>query len=264
MAPFRQEYRDRTTTRSPFMTTRFALSTAFSAVLLLTVPACQEKSGSVPDVPAEELTSDVPELDAVHEIMAPMWHDAFPARDVDAIRAAVAEFKPLVAALDTAQLPGILQDKAPRWNEQKGLLMESFHGLEQAAEEGNDEGVMAFAEAFHMNYEGLVRIIRPVIPELDVFHQKLYALYHYYGPGYDLAKITRSAEEMAQALPPLEAATLPERLSDRQEDFDAAVAELGARVAALQASLEDPARPDVEAAIEEVHTAYEAVEDIFN
>jgi hypothetical protein len=176
----------------------------------------------------------------------------------------VAEFDPLVAALDTAQLPGILQDKAPRWNEQKSRLVKSFHGLEQAAEEGDEEGVLTFAEAFHMNYEGLVRIIRPVIPELDAFHQKLYGLYHYYGPGYDLAKITRSAEEMAQAIPPLQAATLPERLSDRQADFDAAVAELGARVAALQASLEDPDRPEVEAAIEEVHSAYESVEGIFN
>ena len=40
-----------------------------------------------------------------------------------------------------------------------------------------------------MIYEGLVRIIRPPLPELEAVHQHLYGLYHYYGPGYDLEKI---------------------------------------------------------------------------
>lgn len=238
----------------------------FSAALgaLVLVSACAEESGSVPEVPAEELARSVPELEAVHEVMRPMWHEAWPARDMDAIRTAVTEFEPLVAAVDQAQLPGILQDEQGRWDEQKALFLDSFHKMQEAAATGTDEELLAYAEAFHMNYEGLVRIVRPVVPELDQFHQYLYGLYHYYGPGYDLEKIRAAVDGMASMMPALGEAKLPERLADRQDEFDSAVVELGGRVAALLMTLEDPSREKVLAAMEEVHTAYQTVEGIFD
>jgi hypothetical protein len=243
-----------------------SLSRVVPILLLGTVvafSACAEKSGSVPEVPVDEITAEVAELDAVHDVMGPMWHTAFPAKDFEAIRAAVTDFGPLLAALDAVQLPGILQDKQARWDEQNALLTSSYDGLKAAAEAGSEDEMLAFAEAFHMNYEGMVRIIRPVVPELDVFHQALYGLYHYYGPGYDLEKITGAAEAMAVAVPPLQAAELPSRVAEHQADFEAGVTALGEEVAALQATLADPDRDTVEAAIEAVHAAYEHVEDIF-
>lgn len=235
-----------------------ALSTA------LAVSACAPEGGSVPEVPVEEVTRSVPELDAVHEVMQPMWHDAWPAGDAEAIRASVSEFEPLVAALDAAELPGILQDEQPRWDEQKALLMGSFQGMQEAAEAGEDEQLLAYAEALHMNYEGLVRIVRPVVPELEEYHQHLYGLYHYYGPGYDLEKIRQSAESMAATLPALQGVELPERLAERQAEFDAAVSQLAAKTEALMQTLEDPRRESVEEAVEEVHNAYQAVEAVFD
>jgi hypothetical protein len=110
----------------------------------------------------------------------------------------------------------------------------------------------------------MVRIIRPVVPELDAFHRHLYGVYHHYGPAYDLDKILQAADEMGEAMPPLAAATLPERLAHRQQDFHAAVQELSGKVAVLLMALENPDRSEVEAAIEEVHTAYQAVEAVFD
>ena len=103
-----------------------------------------------------------------------------------------------------------------------------------------------------------------MVPELETFHQHLYGLYHYYGPGYDLEKIQRAADAMAADVPPLQAAQLPSRLEDRQKTFEASVAELGNQVAALLLVLQDPSREEVDAAIEAVHDAYEAVEGIFD
>lgn len=246
------------------MSFRSLLSGALVPALPVLLWACAQESGSVPEVPAAEVTAEVPELDAVHEVMAPMWHDAFPARDITAIQGAVSDFEPLLNALDEAPLPGILQDKQARWDEQKALLWESFQGLKAAAAAGNEDQILAYAETFHMNYEGMVRIIRPVVPELDAFHQHLYGLYHYYGPGYDLEKIQSSAEAMAAAVPPLQAAQLPDRLSQRQEEFEAAVVALGDNVATLLIVLENPTKEEVEAAIEAVHSAYEAVEGLFD
>jgi hypothetical protein len=222
-----------------------------------------EESGSVPAVPEAEVTAEVPELDAVHEFMQPLWHDAFPARDYDAIAAAIPDLERTVSALSEAELPGILQDKQTQWDAQKQLLLETFDGLKSAVTTGNQEQMLAYTEAFHMNYEGMVRIVRPVLPELEAFHRHLYGVYHYYGPGYDLEKIRASAEEMTAAIPPLQAAQLPERLAEHQAHFETAVTQLGEAVGALMATLEDPSRADVEAAIERVHAAYEEVESIF-
>lgn len=226
--------------------------------------ACAEEYGSVPEVPVEEITPSVAELDAVHEVMEPMWHQAFPAKDFTAIQASVPEFEPLLLALEGAALPGILQDKEPQWEESMGRLLEAFQGLKTAAADGDEDGMLGFAEAFHMNYEGMVRIIRPVVPELDAFHRHLYGVHHYYGPVYDLDKIIQEANDMAAAIPPLEAAKLPARLTERQAEFDAAVAELGGKLAVLLMALENPDRDEVIAAIDGVHTAYLATDAIFD
>ncbi|MFC1574508.1 hypothetical protein ACFL3Z_00320 [Gemmatimonadota bacterium] len=232
--------------------------------LLLALPGCAEKPGSVPEVPASELTAQVAELDAVHEIMAPMWHDAFPARDFAAIQEAVPQFESRLAALDGVELPGILQDKAARWGEQKQLLMDSFEGLKTAAEADNQDGMLAYAEAFHMNYEGMVRIIRPVLPELEAFHQHLYGLYHYYGPGYDVEKMENAARDMAAAIPSLQGATLPENLASHQGHWGMVVDRMGQNIGALMSVLQDPNREDVNAAIEAVHADYSELEGIFD
>jgi hypothetical protein len=230
----------------------------------LLISACAPDPESVPEVPAEEVTRAVPELEAVHTVMAPMWHTAWPAGDTAAVREAVADFEPLIVALDTAELPGILQDEQARWDERKALLMGSFQSMQEAAEAGDHEALMAHAEALHMNYEGLVRIVRPLVPALDRFHQELYGLYHYYGPGYDLEKIRRSADAMAAVLPDLREVELPDRLADRQAEFDAAVARLAEETTALVAVLEDPERDEVDNAIDRVHTAYQDTESVFD
>jgi len=246
------------------MSTRIALSMFTVAALLLLLPACGQQSGSVPEVPEAELAAEVPELDAVHEVMSPLWHEAFPAQDYEAIAAAVPQFEASLSALVDAGLPGILQDKQARWEEQKQILMDSYEGLKAAVDAGNQAEMLAYTEAFHMNYEGMVRIIRPVLPELETFHQHLYGLYHYYGPGYDLEKIEGAATDMAAAVPPLQAAELPERLAEHQAHFEMVVTDLGEAVDALMATLSDPTRADVDAAIDGVHSAYEEVEGIFD
>jgi hypothetical protein len=225
---------------------------------------CAQEPEPVPEVPAHELTRSVPALDAIHEVMVPMWHQAWPARDVEAIRASVSEFEPLIVALDSAELPGILRDEQERWDARKAELLESFHGMQEAAAAGDDDALLAHAEALHMDYEGLVRIVRPLVPELDTFHQELYGLYHYYGPAYDLEKIRRSAEAMDAALPDLAAVQLPDRLAEHQPAFDAAVGRLDEETDALVQALEDPDRDRVEAATDRVHAAYQAVEAMFD
>ena len=243
---------------------RRTLQTIAPGLTFVIISACAEEPGSVPEVPAEELSAQVPELDAIHEVMLPMWHEAFRARDIAAIQAAVPEFQPLLEALDTATLPGILQDQQEDWDGAKAHLMESYQWLQSAADAGNEDAILGSAEAFHMSYEAMERIIRPVVPELEAFHQHLYGVYHYYGPGFDLEKIREGADAMGSAIPPLEAAQLPSNLQDRQADFEARVVHLGDQVAILLIALENPSRAEVQEAVEAVHTAYQSVKEIFD
>jgi len=244
----------------PVRTDLLSVTLASAMTLLF---GCADKPGSVPEVPAEEITTSVPELSAVHEFMQPLWHDAFPARDFERIRELVPEFEPALTALDGVELPGILQDKEEAWNQGKVVLANAFEGLKAAADAGNEEEMLGYAEAFHMSYEGLVRIIRPPLPELEAVHQHLYGLYHYYGPGYDLEKIREAATEMAALIPDLQAAELPSRLSDHQDHFEMAVTTLGETIGALMATLDDPSKEAVTAAIEAVHAAYAEIDGIF-
>jgi len=105
---------------------------------------------------------------------------------------------------------------------------------------------------------------RGIVPELEAFHQELYKLYHYYNPANDEAKTRETVAAMVEKLEPLRAVTLPERLADRQGDFDVGVAALGEDVNALRAALDTGNREAVQAAVESVHSAYQAVEAIFD
>jgi hypothetical protein len=82
------------------MTRRSGITVAALALVTLGLSACGQRSGSVPEVPAEELSAQVAELDGIHEIMRPLWHDAFPARDFDAIREMAPQFEEKLVALD--------------------------------------------------------------------------------------------------------------------------------------------------------------------
>ena len=119
--------------------------------------ACGDKSGSVPEVPEEELTASVPELRQFTSSWNPSGTMRFPAKDFDPIQELVPQFEPTLAALDAVELPGILQDKQASGTRERWPRRTASEGLKTAAETGNEEEMLGYAETFHMSYEGLVR-----------------------------------------------------------------------------------------------------------
>jgi hypothetical protein len=232
-----------------------------SAVLGLV--ACGGRSRSASEVPESDVKAEVAAFDAVHDLVYPLWHDAFPRKDYAEIQELVPQFEPLLAAVDTVLLPGILRDKQAAWDEQKAKMMASFDGLRQAASANDRPGMLKYAEAFHMDYETLGRVVRPVVPELDAFHQELYKLYHYYLPAYDVARIREAVAAMREKMPALQAARLPARLAEKQGAFDEGVTALGEKLQALATDMDQPSRKGVREGVEQVHSAYEAVEKLF-
>jgi hypothetical protein len=206
----------------------------------------------------------VAELDAVHQVMYPLWHDAFAAKDAATITELVPQFEPLLADLQAVELPGILRHKEEAWDDGVREVMGSYESLQQAVEAEDLDAMLQHTEEFHRRYEGLVRLIRPLVPELEAFHTDLYRVYHYYLPEWDMESLREAAVAMKAKMEPLAEAELPERLQDRRETFSAAVTALGAAVDGLTEALADGDRETVRAAVERVHTAYGEVEEVFD
>lgn len=236
---------------------------------VFTLFACQKEESSrsehvKPEISAEELQADVPALRDLHGVVYPLWHDAYPEKDYDLIKEILPETDELTAKLDAAELPGILRDKKLEWEKGKENLKNSLQDLHSAVDEENHEAMLDQVEAFHSAFEKLVRIIRPVIPELEAFHQELYQLYHYYMPNYELDNIIKTVIAMKEKLAPLKEVQLPQRLAGRQEQFDVAVQELETHIQELSQAVEKNDADLIKEAVEKVHTTYQKTESVFD
>ncbi len=212
----------------------------------------------------EELEASVPALKDLHEVVYPLWHTAYPNKDYKLIKELLPQADDLTGKLDAAKLPGILRDKQADWDKGKAVLKSALKELHAAVEADNEEAMLEQTEAFHSAFEGLVRTIRPMVPELEAFHQELYKLYHYYAPEYDLTQIRVAVAAMQEKIPPLKKAELPKRVAERKKDFDAAVAQLEKAVAELAKTVKTDNKDDVLKAVETAHTAYLGTREIFD
>jgi len=216
------------------------------------------------EVTQEELTAFVPELRDLHEVVYPLWHSAFPDKDYDLIKELLPQAVSLTEELDQAQLPGILRDKQEAWDQGKEKLKEALDELKNAVESDDQEGMLNQTEAFHAGFERLMRIVRPVIPELDDFHKEMYKLYHYSAPNFDLEAIRSNVMAMKEKLTPLKEALLPKRLADREDEFETAVIELEAAVNELAEIVKKDDKEMILQDVEKAHAAYQKTEHIFD
>ena len=242
------------------------LGSASSAPLVLSQESVATKApaSAATDISEKELSTSIPALARLREVIRPLWHNAYPAKNYAMIKDLLPRADTLVAELDKATLPGILRDKQGIWEGGKEDLKWVLGNLHAAANAEDQEKMLKQVEAFHAAFERLVRAVRPVVPELEAFHQELYKLYHYYTPLYDLENIRAASSAMTEKMAALKAAQLPKRLADRQEKFQAAVLKLEIAVDELSATVKTNARKEIEAAVQKVHDAYKETEQLFD
>jgi len=242
-----------------FRSSPFFLLTFCSIVATTIAAAPQEKHAPAP----AETLAKVPALEAFHEVVFPMWHDAWPNKNIAKLVGMLPDVKRGVAGIANAELPGILREKKAVWIQGVKELQLAAGAYEAAAIAADSQGLLNATERLHMRYEGLVRVIRPVLREIDDFHASLYALYHYFLPHYSLEKIGASATELKAKMGPLGKASLPERWKAKSATFARSRADLGTAVDALEAAVAGKNEARVKAAVEEVHARYEAMTAVF-
>ena len=211
----------------------------------------------------EEMKSSVPALDAMHEVIMPLWHDAWPNKDVKTMAAMVPDIERHMAAINKAELPGILRDKQALWVAGVADLNATVAAYKAAAAAGNNDDLLKAAEKLHSQYEGLVKIVRPVLKEMEDFHASLYVLYHYQMSPFQLAKATESIQALKLKMDVLNKAVLPDRMKAQNDAFTSQRARLSKSVDTLVALLPGKDEAKIKEAIEMMHAGYENLEKVF-
>lgn len=225
-------------------------------MLLVSINYAQDKQ--------HETNASIPELDNFHEVIYTIWHTAWPEKDVKLLKSLLPDIEKGYKELVKAKLPGILRDKQAKWDAGMKILTATYEAYKAAAGKDEKQPLLDAAEKLHANYEGLVRAIRPVLKEVDSFHQELYSLYHYYTPEYKFDKIKNSSAVLTAKMAELKGAKLSERQKGKKDAFDKAVGELDKAVADFAAVVKAGNNKDkIKAAVETVHTKYQAVEKVF-
>jgi hypothetical protein len=211
-----------------------------------------------------ETKSEVPALTAMHDIIYPIWHTAYPEKDVKALRGFVPQVEEYAAKVLAAKLPGILRDKQAKWDEGLAKLRAAVDGYKVAAAGMDDAALLAAAETLHTNYEGLVRTIRPVLPEVDAFHQVLYVVNHTYAPEKSYDKIREVSAELLSKAEAAARATLPTRLEPKSTEYAKAATELVEACRQLDAAAKGHDHEGMLDGVDRVHVKYQALEKIFD
>jgi hypothetical protein len=237
----------------------FSLLIVAGALLGLSITPAAAQPAPKP----EDLKASVPALEAMHDVIMPLWHDAWPNKDVKAMAAMLPDIEKHVAAVNKAELPPILRDKKAAWAAGVYDLKQTAAAYKAAVAAGDDEALLKAAEKLHAQYEALVKVVRPILKEMEDFHASLYVLYHYQMHPFQLAKAAESIGALRVKMDALNKAALPDRLKAKTDAFNAQRARLSKSVDEVAALLDSRDEPKIKAAIEMMHTQYENLEKVF-
>ena len=213
---------------------------------------------------SSEIDSSIPELSEFHEVIYPIWHTAYPTKDIGMLKEMTSEVNDGAEKIYSAQLPGILRDKKEEWDEGVKKFRSSVERYNEAMEGSNGE-MLSSAEELHSNYEMLVRIIRPVTKEVDEFHKVLYMIYHHYWPNKNKEEFNTAVDDLVIRAEELNTCVLPKWVKDKTEIFKEQSQKLLNSTSKLKELKNNSANDsDIEKAIESVHNEYVALEALFN
>jgi hypothetical protein len=230
-------------------------------IFLVLAFTCQPLlSQEAPKDRTTETSATVPALNDFHTVIFKIWHAAWPNKDYDMLTALLPEIEQGIIAVANAELPGILREKKAAWRNDVEKLQAIFGEYKVAIEAKQRQPLLDAAEKLHA---ALVRVIRPPLKALEDFHSVLYVLYHYYMPQDSLEEVKVSIGQLQDKMGALNKVSLPPRFKGKEESFTAARNQLDKAVAELAAMVRSNEFGKIKAAVEVVHTSYQAVAKIF-
>ncbi|MEW5844108.1 MAG: hypothetical protein AB1775_12680 [Bacteroidota bacterium] len=212
-----------------------------------------------------EVSSDVKELTAYHDVIYPIWHTGWPQKDIKFLSSLVGDVEQGYKKIEKAVLPGILREKKAKWEDGIKKLGVCVDMYKVAASKNDSVSLLNAVEKLHSQYEAMVRLIRPVLKEVEEFHQVLYMVYHYYVPKDEFEKTKEAAAKLKVRAEAIDKAKLPERLKSKEESFNKIRIDLTAAVDKLnQVVKAGNNKKAVDQAVDGVHAKYQELEKIFD
>ncbi len=206
--------------------------------------------------------SNIPELEDFHDIIYPIWHTFYPAKDYKSLREITTELNSKAERIYIVKLPGILREKAAKWNEGVQNLKLAVTKYNEMSKGTDDKGLLEAAEILHSKYEFLVRVINPDLKEAEEFHQILYIIYHKYNPEKDYKNINLLTSELVNKAEAITKAKLPKRLEGKSVKIKTASDNLLASVQKLKLLSDKGENSAVDKAIEKMHSDYEKLNEV--
>lgn len=211
----------------------------------------------------DDTESRVAELENFHQVIYPIWHTYYPGKDYSGLRSCATEVNKLAEQIYDSKLPGILRDKKEKWANGVNEFKKAVTEYSNQVKSNDDILLLKSVEALHSKYENLVKIIRPVLKEMEQFHKVLYVIYHTHLPEKNYEKIKQLRDELTVNAEAITQASLPKRLADKENDFRIAANSLLRATKELQAMADNENSPKIDEAVELVHSRYQNLEEIF-
>jgi hypothetical protein len=158
-----------------------------------------------------------------HDVMAPLWHQAFPQGDFKSIREKAPLLKDKLMAMLKVKLPSYLEHDQEKLESFLGKQQElTFHVSEvvQAASDSTDSSLALAFERMHWAYEQLEKVFAVPIKELDSFHETLYFLWHKALPKGDYDVIKQTVPVIKAEVNSLMRVSLPYGCTKKKDEFD--------------------------------------------
>lgn len=232
-------------------------------LLVISILSISSNLMSQHTIDSTEITSSVPELKQFHDVIYVIWHEAYPSKDIPALKGMVEKIQTDMGKINNAQLPGILKDKEAKWKDGLKVLNASAENYYTIAKGTDDQAMLDAAEKLHADYEFMVRVLRPVSKEVDEYHKDLYVIFHKFYPVKDYNSIAPMMDGMIAKAEACLNAKLPKRLESKIELFQSTVKELVAKTVALKETLKTNDGAAIDKAVDVMHSKYQDVEKIF-
>ena len=228
-----------------------------TVAFMLPAFAQQEKS--------HEVNSEVKELTDFHDVVYQIWHTGWPQKDIKLLVSLTPDIEKGYDKIKNVELSGILRDKKSKWEDGLKKFRITVEMYKGAATKNDSVRILDAAEKLHMQFEALVRIVKPVLKEVDAFHQELYMLYHYNMPEYDYMKVQKSAIVLKAKMKDLMKAQLSERMQAKKDSFEKCKTELNTAVDELnEVMVKGDDKTAINAVVDAVHTKYQELEKVFD
>ena len=223
-----------------------------TALIMIMIISCSSPAPEERNVSEPEIT----ELQEMHHFIRPMWHDAYPAKDTGQLKELYPKILGQYQLLKEATFPEQWEDKKLHWNEGVSQMGKTLDEYKLAMDNDNSGNLLQAARKLHDDFENLMMIVNPPIPELDDFHKTLYYVYHDYMPEKNWDMLKASIPEFEKKVQALQDAEVPRWMEENKDTYKAAINQLQGAVENLSRLKDSNDEALLEKAVEEIHDAY--------